>query len=372
MSVKLVITYLVVLTSLNGVCGSDLNIAREAANVNSSSDHFNGTEVSSFDNEYYRDRNYVIAREVARILLFLVAVAGVCGNVVVLVVWCAETTYNPTVFLIKCLAVSDILLLILWCDFSVGLFRLPVHLLYYFRMVTAHTTLGVVVTRWAAVHKPLRAHSLLTKRRVVVGYVLMLVWCLIPVIFVTFYLLGNPGRSDVVVITNIVESMYLALPILLLVALNVSLVLKLRSLIRNSSLGEQQQQQQQQTPSQQQQQQQSQQQQLQQPMAHLQYLVKAVLCVSISTVLAYPVGIVYRALLHATVCDAECRGFWVHVSLLLEAVNSSVNIIYYLLFAPRFRQRCRHRCRCCRCCQSEDGPERQSDAMQMTVLSGVQ
>ena len=365
MSVKLVITYLVVLTLLNGLCDSDSNITREAADVNSvhsSLDHFNDTDVYSPDYDYHQDKIYALAKGVVYCLLLTVAVAGVCGNVVVLVAWCAEPAYNPTVFLIKCLAVSDILLLLLWCEYFLRFFRLRLHALYYFRMVTAHTTLGVVVTRWVAVHKPLRADSLLTKRRVVVGYVLMLLWCLIPVIYVTI----ESGSVKWFIITITVEALYLALPILLLVALNVSLVLTLRSLIRDSNLGQQQQQQQSQ----------------QQPMAQLQYLMKAVLCVSISTVLAYPAGIVCRAFLlpaldlstDMDMCGFHCKIFWIHLSVLLEVINSSVNIIYYFLFAPRFRQRCRRGCRRCRCCrwQSEDGRDRQSDAMQMTVVSGVQ
>ena len=367
MSVTLLITCLVVVLPLNGVCGSDSNSTREAADVNSahySSDYFEGIDVYNYDNEYhYPDSNYYLATDVVDILLFTVACAGVCGNVAVLVGWCAETAFHPTVFLIKCLAVSDILLLILWLSFVLFFFPLEVLFLalHCFRLVTAHTTLGMVFTRWLPLHKPLGADSLLTKRRVVVGYVLMWVWCLVQSILP---ILSSPSGRDVRGIVMLaVRGMYLVLTILL-VAFSVSLVLKLRSLKCNSGLGQQQQQQLQQ------------QQQEERPMAQLRYLVKAVLCVSISTVLVCLAGIVLRVLVSSaqdTLCglDKACAKFWFTVSLLLEAMNSSVNIVYYVIYAPRFRQLCRGRCCCCCQRRSEDCLETQPDAMQLTAQSGV-
>ena len=275
-----------------------------------------------------------------------VAALGVCGNVVVLVVWSAETAFNPTTFLMKCLAVSDIILLLFLaynCTLVFTFIRTPswmvdtvygsVFVLFYLRMVTAHTTLGVVVTRWVAVNKPLRVQFLLTKRRVVTGYVFVLFWCLTPAVPAGLLLSGHIDDVYSLTILNICEGVYLVLPILLVMVLNVSLVYTLCSHRHSSSLGPRQQQHAARAAR----------------LSQLQQLVKAVLCLSVTTVLAYPVGVAYRVLMNTnkSMCSSDCRLMFLFVTIVLEEVNSSVNVIYYLLFISRFRQLYRRRCCCC-------------------------
>ena len=329
------------------MCGSNLNITQEVTDIhdlNSSSDYFSNTNSTQLhDGQAYQS--------VFQVLLFLVpsvATLGVGGNVVVLIVWNAGATFNPTTFLMKCLAVSDIILLFLALYTSVhaffvsdlSLLHWSVLLFYYCRMVTAHTTLGVVVTRWVAVHKPLRVHSLLTKRRVVVGYVLMLLWCLIPLIIVSIHFINM--STEILIYLSVTEGVYLALPILLLLVFNVSLLYTLFSNRQSSNLDQQQQHVARAARS-----------------SQFKYLLGAVLCLSITTVLAYPVGVAYRSVMFLNplyfirVCPHICFIYIPFVSMLLEVFNSSINVVYYLIFVSRFRQFCRLRCwpcwRCCRC-----------------------
>ena len=296
------------------------------------------TDVSPYDHEY--ETEFLVLYQ---LVVPVVAVVGVGGNVVVLVVWSAETTFIPTTFLIKCLAVTDIITLLAvicyWADSVVpgvaGAVIRTVSLaaMFYCRAVTAHTTLGVVVTRWVAVYRPLRVHSLLTTRRVVLGYGLMLLWCLTPAIPAGLLLSGHIDGGYISVIYHVCESVYLALPILLVVVLNVSLVCRVWSRRRGSSLGQQQH---------------------TARAARSSRLFGAVLCVSITTVLAYPAGVVYRIIdlsLGAGICAGFCSDMVLVITIVLEEINASINVVYYLLFASRFRELCRLRYGyCCRRC----------------------
>ena len=336
MSVKVLITFFIVLIPLKSMCDSDLNITHKYSAANSSSGYFNRTDIEIDSHEEY---NSAVAQFVFRFLIPTVALIGVCGNVVVLVVWSAERAFNPTTFLMKCLAVSDIALLLVFQPYYIiQVLESPtcVSALFYCRMVSAHTTLGVVVTRWVAVHKPLRVHSLLTKRRVVGGYVLVLLWCLIPFIVILLIFSGTIDGISFFTAVNMIEAVYLVLPILLLVGLNMSQVYTLCSHRHSSSLGRQQQQQVARAAR----------------SSQLQQLVKAVLCLSVTTVLAYPLGVVCRLLLNVSTetVDHLCKGCfyaWLMASFLPEVINSSINIIYYSMFVSRFRRLCRRRCMCC-------------------------
>ena len=254
-----------------------------------------------------------------------------------LVVWSAETAFNPTTFLVKCMAVTDITtLLAFMCNwvrnFIFGLERtlaatVPLIVMLCCRAVIVYTTLGVAVTRWLAIHKPLKVHSLLTRRRVVVGYVIMLLWCLMSGMSVGFLLAGHPDGQYVVIMYNVWEGVNLALPILLLVVLNVSLVYTMCSHRHSSSLGQQR-----------------------QRTVRSARLLGAVLSISITTVLAYPVGVAYRVStfgLGVEICQSDCAMLLPTLTFLLELFNSSINVVYYLVFASRFRELCRLRCGCC-------------------------
>ena len=358
MPLKLLIACFILFILQGGVCGSGRNITHEVTDIqglNSSSDYFSNANFTLlFDGQDYQAGLLALAY-----LVPTVAVLGLCGNVVVLVVWSAEKAFNPTTFLMKCLAATDVILLLLllytFIHASFTSVSSQLHwtvfvllvVLYYFRTVTAHTTLGVVVTRWVAVHKPLRVHSLLTKRRVVGGYVLMLVWCLIPFIVMSIAIMGIISTYRVSYL-SVTEGVYLALPILMLVVLNVSLLCTLFSNRHNSSLGQQQQQHAARAAR----------------SSQLKYLLGAVLCLSITTVLAYPAGVAYRSVMllnlgyFIQVCPRFCFLFMPSLSTLLEVFNSSINVVYYLVFISRFRQLCRLRCwscwRCCRCKRSSE------------------
>ena len=329
MSMKPLVAFFILLIPLDGACDG-VNDTAQAVHVSSSGEN------QGYDTAFETLFEYIIPT---------VAVAGVCGNVAVLVVWCAETTFNPTIFLVKCLAVTDIITLLAFLFYMsdvliTGVNELMIKavvivVLLYFRMVTAHTTLGVVVTRWVAVYKPLTVHILLTKRRVVVGYVFMLLWCLTPGIPVGLLALGHIKGDYFGIIYNVSEGVYLALPILLLVIFNVSLVYKVCSHRHSSSLDQQQR---------------------TARAARSARLLGAVLCLSITTVLAYPVGMAYRVLYVSKgteVCEGNCSAMFLLLTYVLEMFNSSINVVYYLLFASRFRELCGICCCCCcrRCCR---------------------
>ena len=340
------------------MCGSGLDITSEVTDiyvVNTSSDSVNKTDST----QLYDGLDYQSGSQVLAVLIPTVEALGLCGNVVVLVVWNAETTFNPTTFSMKCLAVSDVTLLFFFlCTYarayltsasekqhwSIPLF---VGMLHYCRTVTVHIILGVVITRWVAVHKPLRADSLLTKRRLVVAYVLMLVWCLVPFILVSIAVKGIIS-SEGLRYMAVSEAVYLALPISLLVVFKVSLLYTLFSNRRSSSLGQQQQQHAARAAR----------------SSQFKYLVGAVLCLNITTVLAYTVSIAFRSVVFQNldysiqVCPHFCFLFMSRLCVLLEVFNSSINVVYYLVFVSRFRQLCRLRCwscwRCCRCRRSSE------------------
>ena len=326
MFVKVLVAYYILLISLNSMC-EGRNFTHEA--ILDLSDRYSNA-VARYEPGFFVLNNFIRP---------IVAMVGLCGNVVVLVVWSAETAFNPTTFLVKCLAVVDIITLLAYMCHWVRKFMLrlewtiaavvPYIVMLCNRPIIVYTTLGVAVTRWVTVHKPLRVHSLLTRRRVVVGYILMLLWCLISGISLCL-LLAERSDDDYIAIMNTAwEGVNLALPILLLVVLNVSLVYTVCSHRHSShsSLGQQR-----------------------QRTVRSARLLGAVLSVSISTVLAYPVGVAYRLLkfgLGVEICDSDCAMKLLAVTFLRETFNSSINVVYYLVFASRFRQLCRLRCGCC-------------------------
>ena len=324
MFVKVLVAYYILLISLNSMC-EGRNFTREA--IQDLSDRYNNA-VARYETAFGVLNNFVCP---------IVAMVGLCGNVVVLVVWSAETAFNPTTFLVKCLAVTDIIMLLAFMCNWVRNFILrleltiaatvPIILMLCCRAIIVYTTLGVAVTRWVAVHKPLKVHSLLTRRRVVVGYVLMLLWCLMSGMSVGFLLAGHPDSDYIAIMYNVWEGVNLALPILLLVVLNVSLVYTVCSHRHSSSLGQQR-----------------------QRTVRSARLLGAVLSISITTVLAYPVGVAFRVLkfgLGEKICDSDCTMILLTFTFLLELFNSCINVVYYLVFASRFRELCRLRCGCC-------------------------
>ena len=296
-SVKLVIVFLVLLIPLDGLCDHDVS-TYAAVDINSSND--------TADNDERYNRSFRVTYQLLFRLTPVTAVLGLCGNGVVLVVWSAETAFNPTTVLMDSLAVTDIVLLFVLLYHSLDLSTkaklapgwhgtVLLSAWHHCRRVTAHTTLGIVLTRWVAVRKCLRVHSLLTKRTVVVGYVLMLFWCLLSTIPSALDSSGHIDREHYFTFRNTEEELYLALPILLLVAFSVSLVCSVCSHRHICSLELH-----------------SQQAIGSARSSQFHQLLAAVMCVSITTVLAYPAGVLLRILQNRgresfqSVCPRDC------------------------------------------------------------------
>ena len=259
----------------------------------------------------------------------VLACLGVCGNVVVLLAWSRESCFRPATFLTKCLAASDILfctmkavrvLTLPFAKVIVGIFQA---LDIFSSFVSVNTTLAVVFSRWLAVTRPLHVHRLLTRTRTLAGYGLLLLWC--SLLAIPWTLIREGVIDDLNSSTKSAIEMSLALvgyviPVLLLVVLNVCLVRVLcrrgRSAVSSS---------------------------LNQRAARaradqLTRLLGAVVCVGVTTVLTYPVGFVARVLVdtHQLICDNACDNFRLEVHTLLTTFNSSINVVYYLLFVKQF------------------------------------
>lgn len=281
---------------------------------------------------------------------------GVCGNILALLVWTKEQTFNASTFLIKCLAVSDLCFcLVKVCSVNYWPDSLPVLLtgltVYSFcRVISVNTTLAIVFSRWLAVSWPFRVHTLLTKRRTLWSYGLLLAWSVLVATVDSLLLWGViPGVVDGLLIADMnaymalrftLQGVGLVVPILdlLLVLLNVSLVCVLcRQRGAGSDLGQRS---------------------VEAREARANRVLPAVICLSVSTVLSYPLGLVSDSLVLvakqvlANACGLYCYLVFYRASDFLETFNSSVNVVYYLLFASHFRQLLRLRFSFCRLCQT--------------------
>ncbi|PVD35444.1 hypothetical protein C0Q70_02406 [Pomacea canaliculata] len=114
------------------------------------------------------------------------AFLGTLGNIIALIVWTAETRYNATTLLLKHLCVWDSLFLLTYATLLLGreaksaeVFYATQFFIVMFLWMSLHLTLLVVVTRLVAVTRPLHVRDLLTRCRVYVVYVGIIVWCLL-------------------------------------------------------------------------------------------------------------------------------------------------------------------------------------------------
>ncbi|XP_070184206.1 FMRFamide receptor-like [Littorina saxatilis] len=260
-----------------------------------------------------------------------IATLGLCGNVLILVVWSAETFFNPATFFLKALAFSDTIFVVsafcYWQPFLGTLNHQNITtatVFVYSRAVSAYTTMAIVFTRWLAVHKPMRVRSLLTKRNVVVSYVLAFLWCSL-ILIPFFFQLWKVTSWDIDLLTtfSISDGVCVGLPIVVMVFLNVSLVSKMCGHRATSGLGQQS------TAS------------VAARSSRFQCLLMAVVCLSVTTILSYPLGFVVRVLNFQR--SSAINAVLNVVSGVLEVLNASINVVYYLLFASNFRQLLRKR-----------------------------
>ncbi|KAK7098041.1 rhodopsin, GQ-coupled-like [Littorina saxatilis] len=260
-----------------------------------------------------------------------VAVLGVFGNLVCLVVWSAESHFNPTTLFLKVLAVSDTFLLVEFLLRHCGILvtvPLVFHSFYvYSRLLTVHTTLALIIIRWIAVFRPLRMKILLSKRRAITGCVLMIFLCFLaglPYVITAVYFQHLRLRTY-----YIIHGTCLALPVMVLVCLNVSLVRKLIAHRRQIAAH---------TTS------------WAASSSRFYRLLLAIVCLSVSSTIAYPVSLACMVEGQPTIesdCGQFCTGLMFAVADLFEVVNSAINIVFYLLFISKFRRLLRQTICCC-------------------------
>ncbi|PVD31290.1 hypothetical protein C0Q70_06702 [Pomacea canaliculata] len=262
-----------------------------------------------------------------RVGIIPVALLGIVGNLVSLVVWNSQTTYSATIFLFKYLAVWDtaflvtiipVVLLYEVDPIGVALILLNT-LLALAKLESVHTTLLIAFTRWLAVYRPVHVHtgSLLTRRHVVVACLVVLVWCLaISAVSLAFDLVSKTFHTWLSGYAAI-HTVGLSLPVLPLFIFNFALIKKIRSPSSPKSTVSA-----------------SEQKQFSSRTSD-QRLTITILFMSIFSVAAYTIG--------ETVKIVYLRD---NINLfptlestfeLLQVVNSSVNFIFYFTFSSKFR-----------------------------------
>lgn len=295
--------------------------------------------------------NTTVSETIQGYVIPTIAVFGVLGNVLALVVWTKEPRFNSAIFLIKCLTVSDIVFLTAKaCELAVKhriktmtVFNVCTRMVtIYARIFSVHMTLAVVFTRWLSVYKPFHVQTLLTKRRTVVGFVVLMIWCvLVGLPFLLLYtgLLPTFQGVDGVIrdfyayscVLLSTQGVSVTLPIVILVVFNVSIAYIMCKQRVGTNLGHRQ------TVTR---------------AAQLNRLLSAVVCLSVTTVLAYPMGLIADVLVLVfdeelfDSCGRDCKRIIFSMADLLEVFNSSVNVVYYFVFASHFRELFRARFPC--------------------------
>ncbi|XP_025110969.1 uncharacterized protein LOC112574249 isoform X2 [Pomacea canaliculata] len=274
-----------------------------------------------------------------------VSLLGIVCNLVSLTVWNTQTKYSASIFLFKYLAVWDTTFLVLF---------IPVLLFYYKdtdsslsitlntlsclpRLVSVHTTLQIAVCRWLGVYRPQQVYNgrLLPRRQVLVGCLVIFVWCLGITLYFTYFQLWVKTASfdkiydvQVMAVSIVILSVLsLVFPILLLVVFNVLLIMKLRSTSSpvSSSFSRHQQ-----HPGR---------------WGSSRRLTLSVVLMSLCTVLSYLVGEIFHVsyrywnmfqmdLRHDELVNF--RNIYSAIQL-LQQINSGINIVFYLAFSSKFR-----------------------------------
>ncbi|XP_076435314.1 uncharacterized protein LOC143275224 [Babylonia areolata] len=282
---------------------------------------------------------------------------GVIGNGLSLWVWSAETAYNSTVFMLKALALWDLLFLMVHLmndtmDLVTGTSS-PLPLTYVFIIIilvtqisSIYTTLLSSLTRLLAIHRPAHFNQLLSRPRVLALCVLTLLWSvLLSSLEASWYVcLLTHSRADcqhLFSVVNFYRENYLydllafCIPSFLLLFSNVLTVYKFsrhRSEVSgtssNQSRGDK-----------------------------TRRLSITMIVISVTSLLTYPVAVSVRLGLNPgqaenDVCDLVCFYTVTYMCGLLITFNSCVNVVYYFVISSRFRElwvlRVRRLCRLCR------------------------
>ncbi|KAK7474720.1 hypothetical protein BaRGS_00034013 [Batillaria attramentaria] len=251
---------------------------------------------------------------------------GIVGNVFVLWVWQADSSFNPSTFFIKYLATCNLLFQVSSLS---GLIDLRVGILagYLFSVMSAHVTLALAVSRCVAVYRPLRVHLILSRRRVIVVSVVIACWCLLlggSLVVMSICVVSDIicprffGKAVGGVLMLILVFLSYFLPLLLMAACNVALLVKVCRRDVTSSISNDQ---------------------ARASRQRTRRLTLGVVCITTTSLLAYPVNlsVVFTTTLHYP-ADPLVAATVGCVGNLLLATDASVNVIYYVIFASEFRR----------------------------------
>lgn len=291
------------------------------------------------------------------------ALLGILGNMASFWIWQAETSYNATPLLFKYLALCDSFYLALNFIFVLMLdipccrwYQVVVnHSRNFTHILSVHTTLLVAVSRWLAVCKPFRVHRFLTKRHIVQACLGLFSWCLlIETVEVVRGVYASGGARDshnrALIVTH--ESFGYLLPSALLLLFSVHLICTTRRKFREShELHENE--------------------DRSGDSADIRFrrLTLTVLCVALSSFVAYPFGVIAEMVSLFELSDT-CDGhvYWDVLATLgglLQVINSGINVVFYWAFVTRFRELLAYRLpRCFR-----EGGDREDDVYSTEMTS---
>ncbi|PVD35445.1 hypothetical protein C0Q70_02407 [Pomacea canaliculata] len=281
---------------------------------------------------YHSDVHYV---EIAGIVP--VAFLGMLGNIIALLVWTVKTKYNATTLFLEHLCVWDSLFLLMYATlilYSDAMLREVIYVTTFFistfQLMSVHVTLGAVVTRLVAVTRPLVVRDLLTRRRVYVVYVGIIVWCLLLAsLEIVAYSCGHLEKITRWKIFVSKQVVGLILPHVALFVVNAYLFYFLRrhgAIVRQTLHGRR-------TPD--------------SSKKAQRRLTLTLFCMSVCSLISFPFGVFFQLLMEAeyaglisatSTCDRKCSVLVDRVFHLLQVLNSSVNIIFYAAFCTNFRQ----------------------------------
>ncbi|XP_025110894.1 FMRFamide receptor-like [Pomacea canaliculata] len=281
-------------------------------------------------------------------VILTVSCLGIVGNVVSLVVWNTHTTYNSVIFLFKYLAVVDIQHLVSSsCCRIIILFRRYFSDHTYFTVLftvygteflgqslSVHVTLLIAVCRFIVVSRPIEVYNgtLLTRCQVIVACVALSFWCLlitIPFPVITLLVFNDKLKVPYFLIvailflgTSVATLLIVIFNIFLLKKLHYSLALRSLTLSAQDSISGS-------------------------GPGRGRRVTVVVVLMSVCTILAYLINGTSLALaftyFHYTEKQSRSAYYIVFDVLIptyefLEALNSSINIIFYLAFFHNFRK----------------------------------
>lgn len=255
-----------------------------------------------------------------------VSALGLFGNVLTLVTWHAHKSRNVSTFLFKTLAVWDIVFLASFSFVLLGRYGVPYeavlafgHVTGWAQLLSVNVTLLIGVTRWIAVFRPHQLASLLTLHRAHIAVGGMVLWCtLLQCLDLTWTLGFVQDRSVKVAIFLSKQTVGFILPLLFLLIFNILLIVTIHRSVKIDNQSQQKRQ-----------------------------ATLLVICISICSLVAYPIGVLMQMLLEEAstgdlssgrFCDRMCFNIANSLFYLLQVLNSSLNILFYSLFSTTFRK----------------------------------